>query len=349
MWDSLWKVAHEESIGILIGAAFALLTTCAAAWWRRRREMREIIHGQQFQQLEFAYAFVTTGHDGRRRLVVRMIGCLPLKVFVAKDAIRSHLLGLTRESAEDELNSVISMEGKLGSFVLRELHGHLRTLLEEKGDLREWWVMAPILETYRPLQYVAPTVLLIRKKDLEIFRFVRVVRRPAGSSRFGRGKDPDTDGSAPQVRPAGTTSRASTNPGKVDSVPRGDVDARLVSIDRDRRADGRRSCGRYVEAVPTSTLGAIRADTALPRPESPGSQNISSGLRSGVGSARFRNWPITIIVRGKNRFGQFRNLADPTHWPRKESMMARQRCSHENSDRRMPARSLFIQPRTDAL
>ena len=170
MWNSLWNVVHEESIGILIGAAFALLTASTAAWLRRRREMREINSGHQFQQLEFAYAFVTNGRDGRRRMVVRMIGCLPIKTFVAKDAIRSHLLGLTRESADDELNSVIAMEGKLGSFVLRELHGHLRTLLEERGNLREWWVMAPILETYRPLQYVAPTVLLIRKSDLEIFK-----------------------------------------------------------------------------------------------------------------------------------------------------------------------------------
>ena len=169
MWETLWKNVHEESVGIVIGAAFALSTTWAARWWRRRREMREIRHGQQFQQLEFAYAFVTTGQDGRLHLVVRSIGCLPLKIFVAKDSIRSHLLGLTRESADDELNSVIAMEGKLGSFVLRELHGHLRTLLEEKGSQREWWIMAPILETYRPLQYVAPTVLLVRKQDLDLF------------------------------------------------------------------------------------------------------------------------------------------------------------------------------------
>lgn len=169
MWDSMWKVVHEESIGILIGAAFALATTGLARWWRHRREIREINHGQQFQQLEFVYAFVKHGPDGLRHLVVRMIGCLPLKVFVVKDAIRSHLLGLTRESADNELNSVIPMKGKLGSFVLRELHGHLRTLLEEKGAHREWWVMVPILETYRPLQYVAPTVLLIRKSDLEHF------------------------------------------------------------------------------------------------------------------------------------------------------------------------------------
>jgi len=81
MWESLWKVAHEESIGILIGAVFALSTAWLTAWWRRRREIREIFHGQQFQQLEFAYAFVTTGDDGRRRLMVRMIGgqgCNPL-------------------------------------------------------------------------------------------------------------------------------------------------------------------------------------------------------------------------------------------------------------------------------
>ena len=101
--------------------------------------------------------------------MVRTIGCLPLHVFVAKDAVRSHLLGLTRESAEDELNSVLAMEGKLGSFVLRELHGHLRTLLHESGTCREWWIMVPILETYKPLQYVAPTVLLVRKQDLPLF------------------------------------------------------------------------------------------------------------------------------------------------------------------------------------
>lgn len=169
MWQSQWNVIQEESTGFLIGASFALLAAGFARWRRRRREFREINQGHQFQQLEFAYAFVTTDGNGIGRFVVRMIGCLPLKVFVAKDAIRSHLLGLTRESSEDELNSVIAMEGKLGSFVLRELHGHLKTLLEEKGTRREWWLMVPILETYRPLQYVAPTVLLIRKSDLPMF------------------------------------------------------------------------------------------------------------------------------------------------------------------------------------
>ena len=169
MWQSQWNAIHEESIGFLIGASFALIAAGVATWRRQRRELREINQGHQFQQLEFAFAFVTTDRNGQRRFVVRMIGCLPLKVFVAKDAIRSHLLGLTRESADDELNSVISMEGKVGSFVLRELHGHLRTLLEEKGPKREWWLMVPILETYRPLQYVAPTVLLVRKSDLPIF------------------------------------------------------------------------------------------------------------------------------------------------------------------------------------
>ena len=170
MFQTLWEVAHKESIGIALGATAALVTTWYAAYRRRRREMSEINRGQQFQQLEFAYAFVTNNGEGQRRLAVRMIGCLPLKTFVAKDAIREHLLGLSHGSAADELNSVIPMEGKLGSFVLHELHGHLRTLVRETGGRREWWVMVPILETYRPLHYVAPTVLLIRKADLAIFK-----------------------------------------------------------------------------------------------------------------------------------------------------------------------------------
>ena len=170
MFQTLWEAVHKESIGIVLGATAALVTTWYAAYRRRRREMSEINQGKQFQQLEFAYAFVSNNANGQRRLAVRMIGCLPLKTFVAKDAIREHLLGLSRDSAADELNSVIPMDGKLGSFVLRELHGHLRTLVRETGDRREWWVMVPILETYRPLHYVAPTVLLIRKADLAIFR-----------------------------------------------------------------------------------------------------------------------------------------------------------------------------------
>jgi hypothetical protein len=169
MWESIQNIVHEESIGFVVGATLALVTAAVARWWKRRREWREIHHGQQFQQLEFAYAFVENCLDGRKRLIVRMIGSLPLKVFVAKDAIRSHLLGLTRASSEDELNSVIPMEGRLGSFVLRELHGHLRTMLKESGNQRDWWVMAPILETYRPLQYIAPMVLLVRKSDLALF------------------------------------------------------------------------------------------------------------------------------------------------------------------------------------
>ena len=170
MFQTLWEVVHRESIGIVLGATAALATTWFAAYRRRHREMSEINRGQQFQQLEFAYVFVTNNDDGQRRLAVRIIGCLPLKTFVAKDAIREHLLGLTRDSFDDEHNSVIPMDGKLGSFVLRELHGHLRTLVRETGDRREWWVMVPILETYRPLHYIAPTVLLIRKADLAIFK-----------------------------------------------------------------------------------------------------------------------------------------------------------------------------------
>lgn len=170
MWKAVWDVAHRETIGIALGAVTALGATWFAAWRKRCRELREIDQGRQFQQLEFVYAFVTNNGTGSRRLAVRMIGSLPLKTYVAKDAIREHLLGLTRNSADDELNSVIPMEGKLGSFVLRELHGHLRSLVRESGDRREWWIMVPILETYRPLQYVAPTVLLVRKADLNIFR-----------------------------------------------------------------------------------------------------------------------------------------------------------------------------------
>src|SRR5438105_177197 len=83
LWEMVWEVCHKEAIGIVIGAVVAFGTTGLARWWKYRREMREIRCGQQFQQLEFAYAFVTKGQDGMRRLIVRTIGSLPLKVFVA--------------------------------------------------------------------------------------------------------------------------------------------------------------------------------------------------------------------------------------------------------------------------
>lgn len=172
----IWEPLHSKGIGLVFGLLLGAVATGIASWWRRRRELREIHRGQQFQQLEFAYVFVHTDQDNRRRLIVRMIGSLPLNVFVAKDSIRHHLLGLSRDSAADRLNSVIPMEGKLGSFVLRELHGHLRTLLREQSGARSWWCMVPILETYKPLPYVAPMVLLVREADLEHFQSFAMCR-----------------------------------------------------------------------------------------------------------------------------------------------------------------------------
>ena len=76
MFQTLWEVVHRESIGIVLGATAALVTTWFAAYRRRRREMSEINRGHQFQQLEFAYAFVT--NNGRSAWFV---GALLLMVY----------------------------------------------------------------------------------------------------------------------------------------------------------------------------------------------------------------------------------------------------------------------------
>ena len=46
VFQTLWEVAHKESIGIVLGATAALVTTWYAAYRRRRREMSEINRGQ---------------------------------------------------------------------------------------------------------------------------------------------------------------------------------------------------------------------------------------------------------------------------------------------------------------
>ena len=167
--DGVWSAFHSTLMKVIIGISIGAIGAKIAGYRKRKKEEKEIDSGKQFQQLEFVSVHVATGADAKPRLICRQIGSMPISS-VGKEAAQKHLLGLTADSAADETKSVIPMHGKLGSFVLRELHAHCKTYLRETGAALEWWIMVPVLETYKPLPYQAPTVLLVRLSDIHHFK-----------------------------------------------------------------------------------------------------------------------------------------------------------------------------------
>lgn len=133
---------------------------------RRRREKQEVEKGHRFKTIDFKYVFVT-GSEGKQRLHVESLGSLPLDLWLPVEYTRDALIQRASSTAKHE--SVVPMEGSLGSFVLEELHGLVRMIAPKAGYEPENWVLVPIFETYNALDISTPTVLLVRLTDLPIF------------------------------------------------------------------------------------------------------------------------------------------------------------------------------------
>lgn len=170
LWNSPLRV---EVLRILATTIFFVLGIVAGRlWgmWRRFRQMKMAERGESQDVVTIEKIVLDRLPDGAEVLRIRSCGRDPMEtVFpnpAARDAFQS------RASETTSARTLVSMDGKMGSYLLQELAIWVCGHLGERNFDHDVWVMAPVYE--RGALYLGghflSTVLLIRLDDLLRFR-----------------------------------------------------------------------------------------------------------------------------------------------------------------------------------
>jgi hypothetical protein len=170
LWDSPLRV---EALRILATTVFFVLGVLAGRLWamyRRYRQVKMAERGESQEVVTIEKLIVDRRPDGREVLRIRACGRDPIETVFPNAAARDEFQARTGVTTLAE--PLISMDGKLGSYLLQELAIWVCGQLRERDFAHEVWVMAPVYE--RGALYLGghflSTVLLIRLDDLARFR-----------------------------------------------------------------------------------------------------------------------------------------------------------------------------------
>jgi hypothetical protein len=162
-----------ELIRIAITGSFFLLGM-AIGWflgkWRRYQQLRQAERGEAREVLTIEKILVDPLPDGRDVMRIRSCGRDPIDAVFPNPAARDAFLA--RVDKTKPVQPLVSMQEKLGSYLLQELAIWVCGQVGERGFPHDLWVMAPVYE--RGMLYLgghhSSTVLLVRRDDLARFR-----------------------------------------------------------------------------------------------------------------------------------------------------------------------------------
>ncbi len=162
-----------ELIRIAITGSFFLLGM-AMGWflskWRRYRQLRQAERGEAREVLTIEKVLVDLLPDGREVVRIRSCGRDPIDAVFPNPAARDAFLA--RVDKTKPAQPLVSMQEKLGSYLLQELAIWVCGEVGERDFPHDLWVMAPVYEG--GMLYLgghhSSTVLLVRRDDLARFR-----------------------------------------------------------------------------------------------------------------------------------------------------------------------------------
>jgi hypothetical protein len=170
LWNSPLRV---EILRILATSSLFFLGVVAGrlwAMWRRYHQLKLAERGQSEDVVSIEKILLDRRADGTEVLRIRSCGRDPIDTVFPNAAARDAFQ--TRAGATAIARPLVSMDGKLGSYLLQELAIWVCGQLRERNFRHEAWVMAPVYE--RGALYLGghflSTVLLIRPEDLLRFR-----------------------------------------------------------------------------------------------------------------------------------------------------------------------------------
>jgi hypothetical protein len=154
-------------LGLLLGGVLTLL----ASWWRRRRQRQSVIQGDARDTVVIHHHILdrSASVDGRPKtsLRIRTMGQAELDRVVPNGHLGAVLLH--RAFAVTAKDSLISMEGPEGSFLLETLTNFVCDKSANRAFEHDRYLMAPCCEPAELAEHQPITILVIAVKDLEIF------------------------------------------------------------------------------------------------------------------------------------------------------------------------------------
>jgi hypothetical protein len=140
------------------------------AMWRRHRQLRMAERGESQDVVTIEKIILDRQPDGTSVLRIRSCGRDPIETVFPNAAARGEYQA--RADKTTIAGPLVSMEGKMGSYLLQELAIWVCGQLRERNFRHDVWVMAPVYE--RGALYLGghflSTIILIRLDDLVQFR-----------------------------------------------------------------------------------------------------------------------------------------------------------------------------------
>jgi hypothetical protein len=179
---SMFDVMTRELGGRGIGALLAFLLGGLVSWglgrWRRMRQRRSILRGDARDTvvIEYHIAEAAEGpdpeHPGLTRTVpsalrIRAVGQSELNRVVPNGHLAAAFLGRARRMTPGQ--TLISMEGAEGSYLLETLTGFVGDRVGNQGFAHDLYVMAPCCEPRELAQHQPIVIVLIAASDLALF------------------------------------------------------------------------------------------------------------------------------------------------------------------------------------
>jgi hypothetical protein len=170
LWNSPLRV---EVLRILATTIFFVLGIVAGRlWgmWRRHRQLKMAERGESQDVVTIEKIILDRRQGGSAVLRIRSCGRDPMETVFPNPAARDAFQA--RAGKTTNARPLVSMDGKMGSYLLQELAIWVCGQLRERNFRHDVWVMAPVYE--RGALYLGghflSTVLLIRLDDLLRFR-----------------------------------------------------------------------------------------------------------------------------------------------------------------------------------
>ncbi len=182
MERSVFDFLSDELSGRGAAALVAFFLGGLASWvlgrWRRMRQRRSILRGDARDTVVIEHHLVEVTdapdpeHPGQTRRVpstlrIRVLGQSELSAMVPNGHLAAEFLD--RACKTTSRQTLISMEGAAGSFLLETLTGFVGDRVANQGFEHDLYVMAPCCEPRELAHHQPIVIMLIAERDLVLF------------------------------------------------------------------------------------------------------------------------------------------------------------------------------------